>query len=513
MNVRTKLSGAFALYIALLAGLSYYHVRTSQRAVTSSRALTEIATRLRLTSTVQVSRLTAINVDAEKFIVTRDSGYLDKVRLALAEFDTELKGLDSEQLSLKERALLAPLAERWDSTMRLANALNPKSDSVAVTRFRTSLDPVLAETQTLGLAAQDAMKQELDKSEKSQREAEQLTIAAAGGAVLLTLILSALLARSILEPLTRLTEGTRQVSAGRFSHRISAQGSDELAQVAREFNTMTARLDELDRMKREFVSKVSHDLKTPLSSMQETNSVLLDEVAGPLTPKQRQLLEITQDSAQRLSVMLNKLLDLSRLEAGAPSIHRIIDVRPLVQRSVERLTEASSANRVVYSAPDSGFRLLVNADPDGVTQVVDNLLENALKFSPVDGQVRVRVTDFISRGDLPPERWAALRQNGAVPGAVLVSVADEGPGVADDEKERVFARFYQSEAGRAVRGRGVGLGLSICQAIVAEHGGAIWVADNEPRGSVFNVLMPAAGRVESGDASSPALVSNSATST
>jgi two-component system, NtrC family, sensor histidine kinase GlrK len=513
VNVRTKLSGAFALYIALLAGLSYYHVRTIQRAVTSSRALAEIATRLRVTSMVQVSRLTAMNEDAEKFVVTRDSGYLAKVRQALTEFDTELKRLDSLQLSLKERALLAPLAERWDSSMQLANALGPKPDSVAVTRFRTSLDPVLAETQTLGVATQDAMTQELGKSEKSQRDAEQLTIVAAGGAVLLTLILSALLARSILEPLTRLTEGTRQVSAGRFDHRIAARGSDELAQVAREFNTMTARLDELDRMKREFVSKVSHDLKTPLSSMQETSSVLLDEVPGPLTPKQRQLLEITQDSAQRLSVMLNKLLDLSRFEAGAQAVHRIVDVRPLVQRSIERLTEASSTNRVVYAAPDPGFRLLVSADPEGLTQVVDNLLENALKFSPVDRQIRVRVADFTSRGDIPPERWAAVRQNGAVPGAVLVSVTDEGPGVADDEKERVFARFYQSEAGRAVRGRGVGLGLSICQAIVAEHGGAIWVADNEPRGSVFNVLIPAAGRVESGEAGSPALVSNSATST
>jgi signal transduction histidine kinase len=512
VNVRTKLSGAFALYIALLAGLSYYHVRTIQRAVTSSRELAEIASRLRATSTEQIARLTTLIDDAEKFIVTRDSRFLDRVRQNIVDYDSALKHLDSLGLSSQERALLVPLAARWDSTMQLASALGDKPDSVAVTRFKTSLDPVTEATQALGVASQDAMTRELDKSAKTEDDAERLAIIAACGAVLLTLLLSALLAQSILDPLTRLTEGTRQVSAGRFSHRIVARGSDELAQVSREFNTMTARLDELDRMKREFVSKVSHDLKTPLSSMQETNSVLLDEVAGPLTAKQRQLLEITQDSAQRLSVMLNKLLDLSRLEAGEQTERRIVDVRPLVQRSIERLTEASSGNRVSLSAAESASRLLVNADADGLTQVVDNLLENALKFSPFDRQIRVRVADFSSRGDIPPERWAALRQNGAVPGAVLVSVADEGPGVADDEKERVFARFYQSEAGRAVRGRGVGLGLSICRAIVAEHGGAIWVADNEPRGSVFNVLIPAAGRVESGDVNPP-LVSNSATNT
>jgi len=512
VNVRTKLSGAFALYIALLAGLSYFHVRTIQRAVASSKVLADIAGRVRTTSNVQLDRLTAVNDDAEKFVITSDARYLKKVRETIAAFDSAVKKLDSGELIPQERALLGPLKLRWDSTMTLANAFGAKPDSVAVMRFQASLPPVMEATRALGSASQDAMTAELKKSEQSEGDAERLTIVAACSAVVLTLLLSALLARSILEPLARLTEGTREVSAGRFGHRIAASGHDELARVSREFNVMTERLDELDRIKREFISKVSHDLKTPLSSMQETNSVLLDEVAGPLTAKQRQLLEITQDSAQRLSVMLNKLLDLSRLEAGAPVEHHIVDLRSLVQRSVERLTEASSPNRVTFSAPDSGSRLLVNADSDGLTQVIDNLLENALKFSPFDGQIRVRVADLTSRGDIPPQRWAALRQHGAVPGAVLVSVADEGPGVPDDDKERVFQRFYQSEAGRAVRGRGVGLGLSICQAIVDEHGGAIWVADNEPRGSVFNVLIPAAARVESGEAS-PTLVSNSATST
>jgi len=513
VNVRTKLSGAFALYIALLAGLSYFHVRTIQRAVASSHVLAEIAGRLRVTSTVQLDRLTAVNDDAEKFVITHDTGYLDKVRETIAAYDSALRRLDSLELIPQERALLGPLDDRWDTTMRLAAAFGQKADSVAVTRFQASIQPVVEATRALGAASQDAMTQELNKSEQSEGDAERLTIVAACSAVVLTLLLSALLARSILEPLARLTEGTREVSAGRFGHRIDASGHDELARVSREFNVMTERLDELDRVKREFVSKVSHDLKTPLSSMQETNSVLLDEVAGPLTAKQRQLLEITQDSAQRLSVMLNKLLDLSRLEGGAPAERHIVDLRPLVQRSIERLTEASNAHRVTYTATDSGTRLLVNADPDGLTQVIDNLLENALKFSPFDGQIRIRVADFTSRSDIPPQRWAALRQHGAVPGAVLLSVADEGPGVPDDDKERVFQRFYQSEAGRAVRGRGVGLGLSICQAIVDEHGGAIWVADNEPRGSVFNVLIPAAARVQSGEPVSPSLVSNSATST
>ena len=217
---------------------------------------------------------------------------------------------------------------------------------------------------------------------------------AAVGALLLSILLSALLARSILEPLARLAEGTREVSAGRFGHRLDAAGNDELAQVAREFNSMTERLDELDRMKREFVSKVSHDLKTPLSSMQETIGALLDEVPGPLTPKQRQLLVINQDSGQRLSAMLTKLLDLSRIEAGLEPDFQMVDVVQLVRHSVERMNAARRERGLQTSIAEPARRLLVRGDSAGLAQVFDNLLENAIKFSPSGAEVGVTIVDL-----------------------------------------------------------------------------------------------------------------------
>jgi signal transduction histidine kinase len=125
--------------------------------------------------------------------------------------------------------------------------------------------------------------------------------------------------------------------------------------------------------------------------------------------------------------------------------------------------------------------------------VIDNLIENALKFSPPGGSVTVRVDDWTEAGEqIPADRAAAFRWRGAPHGAALLSVTDEGPGIPDAEKERVFARFYQTEAGRAARGRGVGLGLAICREIVSAHDGIIWVMDHEPRGSVFLVLLPTA---------------------
>ena len=484
MNVRTKLLGAFTIYIALLAALSLYHVRTIRRAVTSGKDVTKIAERLRVTSTVQPGRLKDVSTYAEKFIVTRDTGYLARLRQTMRDYDDELRRLDTlQELSSRERALLSPLKADWEHAQEVAAQLGTKKlDASWMDQFQPALDRVSDGTGALAAASQDAMGEELTASARSETEAQQATLYAAGGALLLSLILSALVGRSILEPMKKLAEGTREVSAGRFSHRIPAKGKDELAQLGRDFNAMTERLDELDRMKREFVSKVSHDLKTPLSSMQETTGVMLDEVPGPLTPKQRQLLEINHESGRRLHSMLSKLLDLSRIEAGLEPKRQVIDVRAVVQRSVN-IADASNNGRVTLTMTDPSPRLNVRGDPDSLAQVFDNLLDNALKFSPVDGQVAVRVSDLAARG-------------------VLVTFTDQGPGIPDAEKERVFERFYQADAGRAVRSRGVGLGLAICREIVTAHGGAIWVTDNEPRGSVFHVMLPGATRA-SGD--SPAI--------
>jgi two-component system sensor histidine kinase GlrK len=510
MSVATKLRGAFALYIALLAAVLVYHVRTVQRTVASGHALAEISERLSVTSTGQIVRIAQMGSDAEKYLVTRDRGYLDKIQQTARDYGNELRRFEGQPLDAGERMQVAPLAADWQQAEALTslllageNALSPAAQSVP--RLQQALDRVRVGTQQLGEASQDALTRELSASERAGADAERVSWVAAVGALLLSIALSALLARSILEPLSRLKHGTREVAAGRFGHRLDATGHDELAQVARDFNSMTERLDELDRMKRDFVSKISHDLKTPLSSMQETNGVLLDELPGPLTSKQRRLLEIQQESAARLAGMLSKLLDLSRIEAGLEPDFQMLDIGQLIRSSVDRVSAARSESGVFVAFAEPASRQLVRADAEGLAQVLDNLIENALKFSPADGEVRVEVADVPPGSErVPAEHWSALRQRGLHDGALLISVIDQGPGVDDAEKARVFDRFFQAHAGRSVRGRGVGLGLTICQEIVGQHGGVIWVSDNTPHGAVFNVLLPGAVRV-GGDASAPAL--------
>jgi len=510
VNVRTKLVAAFLANIAVLIGLALYDVEATQHTVRSARQLTEMASRLQLTSTLQLSRINQISPGAEKYLVTRDTDYAKNLRDIVQQFDNDLTRFDSFNLTPVDRAQVQPLRAAWSNIHTLTDQLVGVRDADTAlyrARLQAAVDEAQERTATLGDAAQKEMDRELDAAKDREQAAEQAAVIATTGAVLLAIVLYFLLARSIIEPLDKLAHGTREVSAGRFGHRLRAKGRDEFAQVAREFNSMTERLEELDRLKREFVSKVSHDLKTPLSSMQETTRVILDEVAGPVTPKQRQLLAINLESGERLAGMLGKLLDLSRMESGPELDFQSIDVPSILHASVERLGEGLRGDRIALSVSTLPQRLVVEADPEALAQVFDNLLENALKFSPPDATVAVHVEDLTSRGDapdIPTERWLDLQRTAPGTDAVLVSVSDVGPGVPDDEKERVFVRFYQTDAGRAVRARGVGLGLAICREIVASHGGTIWVADNHPRGSVFNVLLPATARVAS-ETRAPAL--------
>jgi signal transduction histidine kinase len=430
MTVANRLRGAFALYVASLVAVALLYARTVQRAADSGRAMTEIAERVRVT-TDQLSRIDQMSADAEKYLITRDARYRDKFAAAYREFGQ-------------------PDARAFQPAV---------------------LDSLRLRVQAAGAAAQAAMRRELIESERVAARAAEVAWIVAGVALVLGVLLSIALARSIARPLDRLARGTREISAGRFDYRLATEDTDEFSLVARDFNSMARRLAELDRMKKDFVARVSHDLKTPLSSMQEANSALLDEMAGPLSGTQRRLLELNMESGHRLSAMLGKLLDLSRIEAGAQPVLQVVDVNQVAKRSVDNASSGALHRGVRLSVVEPERPSLVRADAGAISQVLDNLIENAIKFSPADGEVRVAVAATPSEGE------------------VVLTVADEGPGIPLGERDRIFDRFYQTDAGRSVRGRGVGLGLTICREIVSSHKGMIWVDANEPRGSVFHVLL------------------------
>jgi two-component system sensor histidine kinase GlrK len=267
---------------------------------------------------------------------------------------------------------------------------------------------------------------------------------------------------------------------------VEVSSPRELAILARDFNTLAERLGELDRMKRDFLSNVSHDLKAPLASIQETTLLVLERGAG-LDAEDRHLLELSARSAQRLEGMIGDLLDIARLEAGAVTYQlELLGLRGCCEEALDRAAPLLAHKRVVVARSFATPDVTIRADLPLLLQALGNLLSNAVKFSPEGGLLRLRTRSVATQ-----ERLRAR-----------IELEDQGPGVPDADKQRIFDRFYTTPAD-SNRPAGTGLGLAIARSIVEHHDGRIWVEDGARGGSVFIVELPLAQRSDR-SASGPA---------
>lgn len=234
----------------------------------------------------------------------------------------------------------------------------------------------------------------------------------------------------------------------------------------------------LQRLKDEFVSTVSHELRTPLTSIAGSLGLLVGQAAGAFSEPAARLLAIAHGNSQRLVRLVNDILDVERLESGHVVFDfRRIEVRSLVKQTVECVRAFADGHRVkirIEAPPDVDD---VRADADRLAQAVTNLLSNAIRFSPPDGEVTVAVAN---------EQGADL---------VRISVRDHGPGIPADFKSRIFERFAQADAASARRKGGTGLGLSIVKQIVDRLDGGVGFADAPGGGTIFHIELPVWNRM------------------
>jgi two-component system sensor histidine kinase GlrK len=324
--------------------------------------------------------------------------------------------------------------------------------------------------------------QQVDRNRVMGEEAATVSVFAAVMFLIGSGMLTFITLRSINGPLRQLTRGTRKIASGEFSHRLPEDGPLEFAELARDFNAMTERLGELDQMKKDFVAHVSHELNAPLAAIRQTLAVVLAEAPGPINEQQRRLIQLSRKSAERLCAIVSNLLDVSRLEAGGMEYEMSRqDVVALVKDAAEELAIKAQERQVQVEVSSDEPAMAVICDHDRLIQVVGNLVDNALKFSPPYSVIRV-----------------SLSRRAQGPGAVVtLSVADRGPGVPAGHKENIFLKFHQAHGGgKRASGQGVGLGLAICKNIVDAHSGRIWVEDNPGGGSIFRVELTAASAEE-----------------
>jgi signal transduction histidine kinase len=296
----------------------------------------------------------------------------------------------------------------------------------------------------------------------------ELVLAGVIGAAI-ALVIARWVARGMTQPLRDMAQAAHRMETGDYSQRVTTQSRDEVGQLAVAFNRMSSELESLERLRRELIANVSHELKTPISALRAHLENLLDGVERP----DPETLQIMLAQSERLGRLVDQLLDLSQLESGDVPLERgRVELAPLV---------AEVLSEIEVARPDRGVRLAdavpedippVFADRERVHQVLFNLLDNAVRFTPAGG----RVTVSASRHD----------------GSVDVAVADTGPGISAEDLSRVFERFYRVDRSRSRDDGGTGIGLAIARSVVEAHGGRIWVESEPGRGSTFTFELPAA---------------------
>ncbi|MFC8599247.1 sensor histidine kinase [Isoptericola sp. NPDC057191] len=294
-------------------------------------------------------------------------------------------------------------------------------------------------------------------------------------AIFLSLVIVQLLARGMTSPLRDMTAAVQAMAAGDYSIRVRATSRDEVGQLAEAFNVMAADLDASDRVRRELIANVSHELRTPVAALQAQLENMVDGVTEP-TPS---ALELSLEQTERLTRLVTYLLDLSRVEAGASALMLSeFSVGDFLEESAQAMSMVDAAKGLSYVVDVTPPDLTLEADVERLRQVVTNLLQNAIRHSPHGGTVRL---------DGYP-----------VDDDVVLEVSDEGPGIAPEDRGRIFERFASgAAAGRphaappsGMASGGTGIGLAIVRWAVDLHGGHVEVADTA-RGATMRVTLPA----------------------
>ncbi|MGH9632168.1 MAG: ATP-binding protein [Bryobacteraceae bacterium] len=332
--------------------------------------------------------------------------------------------------------------------------------------------------------------------------------------VLLAVCTQIVFARQLVKPIVRMGNVAEGIAAGNLTERVAygSQLEDEMGELVRNFNRMAdrlaenreemnllnqgleekvrertleleeanRRLQELDRMKSRFISTVSHEFRTPLTSIKAFAEILLDSPGGDPATRKR-FLEIIDTESDRLSRLISDLLDLAKIESGSAYWRMAdMDLQRIIVETVATFAPTASKKQVSLEVIESEPQP-IHADRDRIQQVVTNLLSNAVKFSPSGGLILVSNERCHLSGPLT-----------ALPGDyVRVGVRDCGPGIPPEDRHKVFERFYQGANIRPA-GTGTGLGLAISREIVLHHKGEIWVESELGQGSTFFFTVPLA---------------------
>jgi signal transduction histidine kinase len=476
VTVRLRLLLTLGGIIVLLVLPALYGVTQLQRL----RALAESLEGVHAGDVLALGNLRASLSELDRmqrsYVAAPDDRFREGMHTHISLADAQLGLLERSTFTdevARSRILIDSLTE---ATTRLETLVESGRNEEA-TQYFESVKPLLDEARL----ALDPVAVALDRrGQRARTEARQ--VSAAGARTTLLVVVLALLLTAALglwttgalsRPLSKLSAATAAVAEGHFDAPpgLPYDRDDEIGDLSRAFGVMTERLAELDRLKAEFLSLATHELKTPINVIGGYAELLDEGLYGDLQPKQRDVVALIQEQTRTLTRLVNQLLDLSRFEAGGVPIERQpVDLSDLLEDVEGSFRALATQKQVEFRVEvDPGLPDQVVLDPDRIRhEVLGNLLSNAFKFTPTGGEVWVRA-------------WG---QNGAV----HLQVNDTGVGIPEDQIAHIFDKYYQ--VGAEAKSQGAGLGLAIVKHVVEAHEGSVTATSSPGEGTRFDIVLP-----------------------
>jgi two-component system sensor histidine kinase GlrK len=456
----------FTLVAAPLVGALAYSAWHTERLAEQSRKAVFSASQAARASRSLVNRIGSIERLAQQLaVLDAPELFADYVRVRasfrqvsddLLQLPLELRQLDAVKKTVAQEQALYELLTVTPRRRLEARQVDRLTGGLAETAYEVlAISSLMADREVARLRAD---------AEAVQRQLILLVMF--GTAVALSIALA--LSRYISRPIAQLDDSIRQLGGADFSRPITVQGPEDLQTLGERLDWLRRRLAELEAEKNRFLRHLSHELKTPLTALREGAELLNDQIGGPLAPPQRQIVGIMRDNSVKLQRLIEDLLDYQRALHTAASLAP----RPVALESLVREVTGSHGLAMQAKGQRLGLDLAkvnVEADPEKLRSILDNLIGNAVKFTPAGGLISV-----------------VLRSRGE---EAEIDVIDSGPGVPEEERDSVFNSFFRGRAKASGPVAGSGLGLAIAREFAEAHGGRIRVVP-EDGGGHFRVTLP-----------------------
>jgi len=344
--------------------------------------------------------------------------------------------------------------------------------SLHETEKEEATQSIILEIETLKSAIRENATDKINILYAVGTELRKMGMLMTGAFILIGILVSLFIHRSIKIPVSLLKTKTREIGRGNFTGDIHLSSPPELADLAEAFNLMCHKLNDLNKMKSDFFSFITHELRAPLSTIKLGIDLLQHGAEGPITKGQEEMLSVIQKESLRLIGLVNSILDLSKMEAGMMSFHlKPQPIAPLIDQTLRELRLLVDSKNIILETLVTEGLPMIKIDSERILQALRNIVGNAVKFTPQGGQIKV---------------LARPADHG-----VEVSVTDTGPGIPKENLITIFEKFQQAMTDKTIPNQGTGLGLAIAKQIIIHHGGKIWAKSQLGHGSTFIFFLPA----------------------